>query len=262
MLRSRYLNLGWKLGLSKKPGWVDEFRSTSNLLRGNGGDKLLPESEMDRALQHLVEKQFMPKVILDIGAAKGCWSLRAGTLFREAEFFMIDPLIESEESLRSMCKADPRYKYILIAVGDEAGHQRMNITPDCDGSTLLDYYSRAQSSRQRLVPVATVDQLLSEGRIKPPDLVKIDVQGYEIRVLQGGLKLFDTAEVFIIETNLFKFMPECPRAHEIIPAMSQKDFFLFDLAGSLRRPFENDLAQLDMVFVSAKSPMVSSNRWI
>jgi len=217
---------------------------------------------MDKCLRHLVEKEFKPQVILDVGAAKGFWSRGAGRLFTEAEFFMIDPLIESEEQLRSMCETDSRFRYILTAVGGEPGNKIMNVTPDHDGSTLLRYYVGGDPSRQRKIAVTTIDQLLSEGKIKPPHLVKIDVQGFELNVLEGGQKMFDTAEIFIIEANLFKFMPECPRLHEVIAFMADREFFLFDLAGSMRRPFENDLAQLDLVFASAKSPMVSNNTWM
>jgi FkbM family methyltransferase len=213
------------------------------------------------ALRHLSEKRFKPKVILDIGAAKGYWSLETGRIFSKAEFFMIDPLVESEDSLRSICRNDSRFHYVLTAVGCETGREVMNITPDCDGSSLLEYYGGGDASKQRSIQVTTIDQLLLEGRIKPPDLVKIDVQGFEMKVLQGGQRLFDSTGVFIIETNLFRFMPECPLAHEIIRFMAERDFFLFDLGGSLRRPYENDLAQLDLVFVPAKSPLVGSNRW-
>jgi len=36
---------------------------------------------------------------------------------------------------------------------------------------------------------------------------------------------------------------------------------VFDLAGALRRPYEDDLGQLDIVFVSARSPLMGSIRW-
>ena len=218
-------------------------------------------AEMDAALGHLVSKRFFPGVVLDIGAGKGYWSRRARKFFRDAEFFMLDPLAENEESLRLLCEKDPRCHYMLLAAGEETKDQYVNMTPDCDGSSLLEYYGGSQSPSRRLVRVATVDDLLSSKQIKPPELVKIDVQGYEMKVLRGGLRMLDTAEGFIIETNLFKFMPECPRVDEIVSFMAEKGFFLFDLAGSLRRPYENDLAQLDLVFVSSKSALVQSNQW-
>lgn len=216
--------------------------------------------EMDKAWRHLAEKNFQPEVVLDIGAAKGFWSLRAAEYFKKADFFMIDPLQESRSNLQEICK-NPRFHYLLTAVGNVPGTLVMNVFPDCDGSTLLSFPGE-DPGMQRSVPVATVDQLLSDNRIKPPELVKIDVQGFELKVLEGGQKLFQTAEVFIIEVNLFRFMPECPLVHEVVSYMAGRGFFLFDLAGSLRRPYENDLGQLDLVFVSAKSSMVKSNRWI
>ena len=62
--------------------------------------------------------------------------------------------------------------------------------------------------------------------------------------------------------NLFVFMPGCPRVHEIIQFMADRGYYLFDLAGSLRRPFEDDLGQLDLVMVSARSPLIASSRWV
>jgi FkbM family methyltransferase len=217
---------------------------------------------MQKCLRHLVEKNFRPEIILDIGAGKGTWSIGAGQHFKDAEFFMIEPLLESEEKLGTLCKKNPRFHYILTAAGQESGEKRMNITPDLFGSTLLSYYAGEDPAQQRKVPVAAIDQMIFEGKIKPPHLVKIDVQGSELDVLRGGQKMFDTAEVFIIETSLFEFMPGCPRVHDVVTYMAARDFFLFDLAGFLRRPYENDLAQLDLVFVLAKSPMVSSNVWM
>jgi FkbM family methyltransferase len=220
----------------------------------------MQKDEMDLALDHLVAKGFAPRVVLDIGSAKGYWSLRAGGRWKEARFFMIDPLTESEPSLREIVARHPRFSYLLTAVGDEPGELVMNLTPDCDGSSALDYPG-ADPARQRRIPVDTVDNLLAAGKLMNPDLVKIDVQGFEMHVLRGGQRLFASAEVFIIETNLYRFMPACPLLHEVVAYMAERGYRIFDLAGSLRRPFENDLAQIDVVFVSDKSRLVQSNRW-
>ena len=173
---------------------------------------------------------------------------------------MIDPLQESEPPLRSLCESDSRFEYVLTAVGHEPGQGAMNVTEDLDGSTLLAYFQQVDRPR-RPVQVATLDSLLREQRIGAPDFVKIDVQGFELKVLRGGERALGSTEVLIVETNLFKFMPECPRAHEVIGWLAERGFVLFDLAGSLRRPYEHDLGQVDFVFVSKDSELVSSNRW-
>jgi hypothetical protein len=73
--------------------------------------------------------------------------------------------------------------------------------------------------------------------------------------------MFETAEAFIVEVNMFRFMEKCPRTDEVVNYFSQRNFRLFDVAGMLRRPFENDLGQMDLVFVSDRSPLSASTRW-
>lgn len=216
---------------------------------------------MDTALDHLAAKGFVPDVVLDVGSAKGYWSLRAASRWKQARFHMIDPLAESEPSLQEICRKHDRFHYLLMAVGNRTGTATMNVTPDFDGSSALDYPG-ADPSRQRQIPLDTIDNLLVTGKLPAPQLVKIDVQGFEMQVLEGGGKLFETAEVFIIEANLYRFMPDCPLVHEIVAYMAARGYRMFDFAGTLRRPYQNDLAQIDVVFVSEKSPLVGSNRWM
>jgi FkbM family methyltransferase len=254
LLSSRFLRLGWRLGFGTPPAWADP---SNDLLAPLIGRPAAGSDKMADALAHLAHKKFRPTVILDIGAAKGYWSLAASEYWKEAEFFMIDPLTENEPNLRQIC-GDQRFKYTLTAVGSAPGQRLMNITPDLDGSSLLEF---PNSSCQRPVPVETVDRLLDSGQIKPPQLVKLDVQGSELAVLDGGQKLFASADVFIIETSLFQFMPDCPRVADVIGYMSRQGYQMFDIAGVLRRPLDNDLGQIDIVFVKNDSPMIASNRW-
>jgi FkbM family methyltransferase len=280
LLSSRLLRMGWKLGFGKTPLWDDPQQdallhtATSYATRGSangqagemlkkiinlGHGQRAGRDDMEAALQHLVDKGFRPKVVVDIGSAKGYWTLNAAWRWKSAEFFMIDPLAESEPDLKKICE-DPRFHYILSAVGKEPGELLMNVTPDCDGSSLLEFPNPV-ADRQRRVPIETLDRLIESGRIKPPQFVKLDVQGFEMNVLEGGAKLFESAEVFIIEVNFFEFMPGCPRVQDIITYMAGRGFYPFDFAGFLRRPHENDLGQADIVFVRKDSPLVASNQW-
>jgi len=220
-----------------------------------------PKPEMmDAAIAHLAAKKFNPKVVFDLGAAKGYWTERFAWHWPEAEVFMIDPLEESEPYLKTLCAKDSRFHYLRTAVGKESGTLTMNITKDFDGSSLLPFPA-PDPKRQRQIQVQRIDDLLAEGKLKAPDLVKLDVQGFELNVMDGGQRMFETAEVFIIEVSVFRFMENCPRVDEVVRYMADRKFIFFDIAGMLRRPFENDMGQMDIVFVSEKSPLVGSNRW-
>ena len=262
LLGSRFLRLGWNLGFGRTPYWADPNRDELTPLVDTLGRPTTPAkatggSDMDRALAHLHAKGFRPRVVLDVGSAKGYWSVTTALVWPDAQFYLIDPLPQSEPALKELC-VDPRFRYVLTAVGAEPGEAVINVAADPDSSSLL----AAGADNPQVIGIETVDRLIAAGRVEPPDLVKLDVQGFELRVLDGGRSLFGSADVFVIEANLFAFMPGCPRLHEVVAYMAARGFYPFDFAGTLRRPFEDDLGQVDVVFVRGTSPMVASNRWV
>ena len=216
---------------------------------------------METTLDHLVKKGFQPKVIFDVGAAKGYWSELATHFFPNSEFYLVDPLKPNEPRLQELCAQYPNIHYFINAAGDQEGELVINVTPDLDGSSLLSF-NRERQPEDHVVNVITLDSLLERGLAQPPQLVKMDVQGYELKALNGGQRLFETAEVFILEISLFEFMPGTPLFHEVVAYMAQRGYRVFDLAGFLRRPFDDDLGQVDLVFVRNHHPFVASNRWM
>ena len=273
LLSSRFLRLGWLMGFGATPYWAeagrDELTPLLDALRhatpgtrpalAHLAGTAPAAGEMDRALRHLLAKGFRPSAVLDVGAAKGYWSVGASAVWPAAVYQLIDPLPQSEPALRELCDRDPRFRYLLVAVGAEPGEATISLPPDPDSATLL---GEADPAHSTLVPVETLDRLLSAGRLVPPQLVKLDVQGFELNVLAGGMKLFDSADVFIVECNLYQYMPGCPRLHEVVGHMATVGFYPFDLAGTLRRPFEDDLGQADVVFVRGTHPMLGRNQWV
>jgi FkbM family methyltransferase len=287
-LRSRVYRAAWAAGLVARPDWVDRFDTPRRALAppppppasladdiaraaaevdrlvrpADAQTGTLPlESEMDVALKHLVDKGFRPRVILDIGSAKGYWSERAQWLyFPDADYYMIDPLDESQDHLQELARRSPQFHPLQMAIGSQPGELVINVTPDGDGSSLLGFPS-ADPIARRSVPIDTIDNLLAAGRIASPDLVKVDVQGFEIEVLRGASRLFGAADAFVLEVNLFRFMPGCPLAHEVVAYMADRGYRLYDLAGTLRRPYQGDMGQMDLVFVRNDSSLVASDRW-
>ncbi|MBF2025547.1 MAG: FkbM family methyltransferase [Oscillatoriales cyanobacterium C42_A2020_001] len=274
LLASRWLKLGRKLGLTKLDGVFPHLLNDAVI---SASVPTIPAVEvppqepitqantppgfsMELTLQHLFQKGFQPEIVLDLGAAKGYWSEYAQSFFPRATFYMVDPLQESEAHLKQLCEGSDRFHYLLCAVGDRNDQLLMNVTTDLDGSSLLSF-NRPPEPQDRVVDIRRVDDLMAEGKLKPPQLVKMDLQGYELKALEGGQRLFETAEVFILETSLFEFMPDQPLVHEVMAYMAERNYVVFDIAGHLRRPYENDLGQVDFVFVKRDSSLRASNRW-
>lgn len=219
---------------------------------------------MSTLLEDLYSRNFRPKTILDVGANAGGWSTKAKKVFPEADCYLIEPLLEMEEQLKKFCFKNPGSKYFLYGAGSK--NETLYLTlggENLAGSNLSFGESEAlkNQNKQRQIQVITLDSLIESNELPFPDFVKVDVQGFELEALKGGQKLFEKAEVFILETNFFEFMKGMPLVHEVILYMSERGFVVYDFPGFLRRPYDGALAQMDVCFVKRNGILRSSNLW-
>lgn len=85
------------------------------------------------------------------------------------------------------------------------------------------------------------------------NLLKLDVQGFELEVLEGAKGILDTTEVIPTELSLYNFQQN-PLIHEVVAYLVEHGFRIFDYDGEVRLD-DGVLAQIDFVFVSETSPL-------
>ena len=110
------------------------------------------------------------------------------------------------------------------------------------------------------VPCSTLDQLLSERAAFHPNLLKLDLQGHEIRALDGagaGLLRF---EVIILEISILR-IGEVPIFHEVDAYMEENGYRLYDLLPQYDRPLDGALWQVDAFYVRNDSLLIASRAW-
>ncbi len=223
-----------------------------------------PIGEINTFLRDIKDRGFESSYILDIGSNKTEWSRMAKKIFTNADFYLIDPLIEMKGYMEDFCNEFSGSKYIIAGAGSK--NDRLILTTYgefMEGSTFMlkEIPSYRRDNRQREVEVDTIDSLIKKHDLKIPDLVKIDVQGFEFEALKGAECLFGKSELFIIEVSLFKFNEKTPDIVEIIKFMLEKNYVIYDIAGFLRRPYDGALGQLDICFVKKDSFLRNTNQW-
>ncbi|WP_066425184.1 FkbM family methyltransferase [Anabaena sp. 4-3] len=216
---------------------------------------------LESSLQDLRARGFVPQSILDVGANHAHWSRIAKSVFPKANCFLIEPLVEMKPYLESFCNDFPGSRWFMVGVGAKPEELKINIWGDnLDISSFLSEESE-NSGKQRSIKITTIDSLIEDGAIPIPQLVKLDIQGFELEALSGGSQLFGQTEVFILEVSLFKFLKDMPIFHEVISFMADKDYFVYDFPGFLRRSYDGALGQVDICFVKEGGLLRNSNRW-
>lgn len=235
LTRKLFKKLGYDLSWSR-------IRPPGSHRRGVG--------KMIGILEDLGARGLDPGVVLDIGAHRAEWSRMAKYAFPKADIFLLEPLQEMASELDLFCKEFPGSRWFEKAAGSVDGHLTITIASELASSTFRqDASPRLQEKgKQREVEITTLDSMITKGDVPPPDLVKVDVEGYELEVLKGGKTLFDTSEVFIIETSFFCEDGKRPTVYEVIDFMRKNNFVVYDMGGFWRRPVDGALTLIDLVF--------------
>jgi FkbM family methyltransferase len=220
----------------------------------------LPEFAADyNRLAKLREYDFAPASILDIGASSGVWSGTCSMIFPEAEYFLIEPQIYPKEYapvfgikrrwIRQAVGSREEAIELLVPEMAEQSHYNAHVLTPPVGSL------RASApTRKIMVSQTTVDHLLESGEIRPPQLVKLDVQGYELEVMRGASRLWESAKVFFVETSLYRYWEKAPLLSEVVGFFAQYGFQFYDFATE-NRMGPGLLSQLDIIFISEKCQM-------
>ncbi len=217
-------------------------------------NKSSPVKDMKSFFEDLRNRGFKPETVLDVGANLGDWSRLAKKTFPKANFFLIEPQIEMKIPLENFCQEFPGSQCFFAGAADSPGVLALTIWDDLAGSSFLpkEDDSLKEKGKQRCVPVITIDQLVLDRKIPIPQFVKLDVQGFEIKVLKGADQLFGITEVFVLEVSLFVFSGHS-LFHEVIRFMSDRGYFVYDFVGFMRRPYDQALGQVDVAFVKHDS---------
>ena len=211
---------------------------------------------LEGALRHARRIGVAPLTVFDVGAGYGAFTAVCAPVFPEADYYLIEPLDEFEAALARLCARIEHARVHKVAAVARSGTVTLHVHDDLVGSSLLaECEGPAVDGVAREVAARTLDEIAGEAKARPPFLLKADVQGAEFDVLDGAAAVLTDAEMVVLETSFFHFFKGGPLIAEMIAAMTERGFALYDLFGLSHRPLDGALAQADCVFVKADGPL-------
>lgn len=155
------------------------------------------------------------RAVLDVGANTGLYSVLSARLCPDTPIIAFEPHPTNYRRLcRNLALNDARnVEPIELALGDRVGEIEFTI-PDDEQISLVSSAIRAFSEshyqigyKQRMVRQSTLDEIVGGRRLEHVDLVKIDVESYELAVLRGAEEtMAKHRPVFLCEIFDFEVM--------------------------------------------------------
>jgi len=180
------------------------------------------------------------RTLVDVGARHGQFALFASREFPDAAIYCLEPHPPSRTRLRSLPEFLPQIRVIPFAAADVSGEAQLFISRKTDSSSLLsimDSYTSAFPGTGQMgvdsVETKPLDVIFAEIPVEGPVLLKIDVQGTELSVLQGAPKLLDRADVVLVECSFLEFYRGQGLIGDVVAHLNGR-FFLEGVFGLVR----------------------------
>lgn len=135
----------------------------------------------------------------DVGANVGVYSLYAASLYPQMPIYVFEPMEENYKALNYNKKSNEfsNIKQFRFALGSIPGQFRLSVPDDSRGAT----GAQVNESEGYPVRVETVDNLVERYGCKPPDHVKIDIDGQEMEVIKGMKNVMPKIKSILVEVS-------------------------------------------------------------
>jgi len=200
-----------------------------------------------------------PGVIYDIGANVGTWTCLAKSVFPQARIEAFEPLAVHFDEFRKWTAPWPDdVRLHPVALGAAERAAEMHVMDYSDASSLLPVNPAGRSEfkinpvASQTVPVVPLDLFAARENLPLPDLLKLDVQGYELEVLRGGTRCLSHAGAVLCEVSFREFYSGQPLFCDVAGMLATHGFALHAIGAgtALGAP----LVQTDALFIRSPAP--------
>ena len=205
-----------------------------------------------------VAQRFGITTILDIGANGGQYAQRLRDTGYTGKVISFEPIPGVFAELQSKADKDPLWDCCNYALGAEEGSAEIHIAGNsAESSSLLDMEQRHVDAMPisayvdtQTIPIKRLDDVYP-GLVGARENVwlKLDVQGYEMNALRGGMESLASVKVVEIELSLVPLYKDAPTMCEVVTFLTRQGFTLVWLEPNFFDPQFGYALQMDGIFI-------------
>ena len=205
--------------------------------------------------EHAWLKEYHFNTILDVGANTGQFAKKIRNLFPTSTIISFEPILEVYSKLVENFKGDSNFQSFNFALGDSEGKTTFNLNEFSDSSSMLklsehkQHFDFARQETEISINIKRLDEVLNVENLQKPYLVKLDVQGFEDKVIDGGKKIIEEAAMIITEVSFYDLYEGQPKFNTIYEKILALGFEYVGNYEQLNSPVNNKVLQADAIFI-------------
>ena len=148
------------------------------------------------------------KTVIDIGAHTGQFAKEIRGKLPQVKIYSFEPLKDCYQELVRNMSDDKNFKASNFALGDRESRQEINRSISSPSSSLLtmgnlheEMYPHTKGGSKEEIKVKRLDDVFKISDLEKEILIKIDVQGYEDKVIGGGVNFISQAKIVFLENS-------------------------------------------------------------
>jgi len=193
-------------------------------------------------------------MVVDVGANSGQFALIARHCFPQAKIISFESLSRPCEKFLTLFSDDKKVILHRVAVGAENGSAVIHVSAQDDSSSLLPItplqetlFPGTKEKATENVQIRSLDAMISQDQITAPALLKMDVQGYELPVLEGCTKLLKRFDYVYVECSFMELYAGQSLADDVITFLRGYGF-RFDGIYNLKYDSRGKTVQAEILF--------------
>jgi len=196
------------------------------------------------------------RTVLDIGAHEGEFANLIRAVLPAARIVSFEPLPDCFAALEANMHGVSGFSAYNVALGDHDGVTPLYRSDYTPSSSLLSMADRHKSAfpftvggRQEQVQVRRLDGLAGSLALDPQILMKIDVQGYEHRVIAGAERVVEASVLVIVETSFETLYHGQELFDGVYALLRRRGFSYVGSFAQLNDPVDGQVLQQDSMFL-------------